>query len=64
MPKILTITSMVVAVLLFALFGLDMLLPKAYAPFGRASVFPMDALMMASSAALFYVALMTFRDVS
>ncbi|MCG8584719.1 MAG: hypothetical protein MI757_08420 [Pirellulales bacterium] len=64
MPKILTILSMVVAALLFALFGLDVLLPATYAPFKRASVWPMDILMMVSSALLFYVALMTFREVS
>jgi hypothetical protein len=62
MPKILTIISMVVAVLLFALFGFDMLLPAAYAPFGRGGVWTMDGLMMVSSATLFYVALMTVRD--
>ena len=64
MPKILTILSMVVAGLLFALFGFDLILPTAYAPFKRASVWPMDILMMVSAAMLFYVALMTFREVS
>jgi hypothetical protein len=64
MPKILTILSMIVAALLFALFGFDLLLPTAYAPFKRASVWPMDIMMMVSSALLFYIALMTFREVS
>ena len=64
MPKTLTILSMIVAALLFALFGLDLILPAAYAPFKRASVWPMDVLMVVSSAILFYVSLMTFREVS
>ena len=64
MPKILTILSMIVAALLFALFGLDLILPEAYAPFKRASVWPMDILMIVSSAILFYISLMTFREVS
>jgi hypothetical protein len=64
MPKILMILSMITAALLFALFGLDLLLPAAYAPFKRASVWPMDIMMVISSSLLFYVSLMTFREVS
>ena len=58
MPKMFTIAGMVVAALLFLLFGLDLALRF---PFSR-QVPVMDALFLVCAALLGYMSWMTFRE--
>jgi hypothetical protein len=59
MPKALTISAMVIAGLLFLLFGLDL---AVGIPFGQASVM-MDAGVLFSSALLGYMSWSVYREI-
>ncbi len=59
MPKALTISAMVIAALLFLLFGLDL---AVGIPFGQASVM-MDAGVLFSSALLGYMGWSVYREI-
>jgi hypothetical protein len=58
MPKALTISGMVIAVLLLLIFGLDL---AVKVPFGRASG-AMDVAFLICAAALGYMSWSTFRE--
>ena len=59
MPKALTISAMVIAALLFLLFGLDL---AAGIPFGQASMM-MDIGVLISSALLGYMGFSVYREI-
>jgi hypothetical protein len=59
MPKALTISAMVIAALLFLLFGLDL---AVGIPFGQASLM-MDAGVLVSSALLGYMSWTVYREI-
>ena len=58
MPKALTISGMVVAVLLLCIFGLDLALEL---PFSRAST-SMDVIFLLCAALLGYISWSTYRE--
>ncbi len=59
MPKALTISAMVIAALLFLLFGLDLAIGI---PFGQASIV-MDVGVLLSSALLGYMSWSVYREI-
>lgn len=61
MPKGLCMTGMVIAILIFLLFLLDLLVPAAWAPFKKASVL-MDISFVICAIGLGYLSWTTFRE--
>ena len=61
MPKALSISGMVIAVLILLLFGLDLALPSSIAPFAKAS-WMMDLIFVICAAGLGYISWTTFKE--
>jgi hypothetical protein len=61
MPKGLCVTGMVIAILIFLLFLLDLVLPVSWAPFKRASLL-MDISFVICASGLGYLSWSTFRE--
>ena len=65
MPKALCLTGMVISILLFALFFIDLVVPfvglKGLAPFRQASLL-LDLVFVISAAGLGYLSWSTFKE--
>lgn len=61
MPKALSISGMVIAVLILILFLLDLVLPSSIAPLSRAS-WLLDVVFVICSAGLGYLSWITFKE--
>ena len=61
MPKALCLTGMVIAILVFLIFLLDLVLPQGMAFFGKASKM-LDIIFILCAAALGYLSWSTFRE--
>jgi hypothetical protein len=61
MPKALCLTGMVIAILIFAIFLLDLVLPAGMALFKKASI-SLDIIFVVCSVILGYLSWTTFRE--
>lgn len=61
MPKALCLTGMVIAILVFAIFLLDLVLPAGMAFFSKASI-TLDVVFVVSALILGYLSWTTFRE--
>ena len=61
MPKALCLTGMVIAILVFAIFLLDLALPAQMAFFNKASI-TLDIIFVVCALALGYLSWSTFRE--
>ncbi len=61
MPKVLCMTGIVISILVFALFLLDLVVPESFAPLKKAS-WLMDVVFVLCSLALGYLSWSTLRE--